>query len=95
MANSSGAAQVAQNPTYNPGTYNPQTYNPFYYTPGTSPPSRKESEPRSQELELLIQLAEVPVIERGIDESESMLRDSKRLMMSESRKAERLPVGPK
>jgi hypothetical protein len=41
------------------------------------------------------QLVESPVIERGIDRNVSLVRGSICLIRSESRNAERLPVGPK
>jgi hypothetical protein len=49
----------------------------------------------THELELLLQVAEVPVIERGFDQALSFVRGSKCLMTSESRINEALPVGPK
>ena len=62
------------------------------------PPSlrpRQLSEPDRKEPELLAQLVEVPVIERGIDHKLSVVRGSIRLIRSESCKNEALPVGPK
>ena len=51
--------------------------------------------PPSLSPEPLIQFVDVPVIERGVDHTLSVVRGSMRLIRSESCKNEALPVAPK